>query len=390
MTGSIAKCFWSVCSRRWAQSPKNRNTHEWLNAVVESSADGIIAIDERGIITLYNPAAESMFGWQPREIIGQPVEVLMSEEFREQHHQHLRGYFTTGMPRAAIGQTIELTGRRRNGTRFPLELSLSAGNPSGQRFALAMIRDITERKQREADLCRAKELAEKTASHLRRLSRAVKHNPASIVITDLHGSIEYVNPGFVQNTGYTLEEVFGKNPRILKSAKHTAEFYEKMWQTLNQGEVWRDAICNRKKNGGLFWEDATIAPVFDEHEKVTHYVAVKMDISARRHAENELKEALEELHRTTALQQAILNGTEYAIIATRIDGIINVFNSGAERMLGYRADEVVGKVTPAIFHDQKEVLARSQELTTELGTSIPPGFETFVAKSQLGFSDERP
>ena len=115
------------------------------------------------------------------------------------------------MPRAAIGQTIELTGMRSDGTRFPLELSLSVGNPSGKRFALATIRGVTDRRRREAELRRAKEYAEETAAQLRRLSQAV-NKPASIVITDPHGSIEYVNPGFVNTTGYTSEEAVGKNP----------------------------------------------------------------------------------------------------------------------------------------------------------------------------------
>jgi PAS domain S-box-containing protein len=385
--GLVSRLFWVYLGRVeqslavTTEALSNRN--EWLGTVVNASADGIIAIDEQGTITLFNPAAGRIFGWKAEDMIGQPVERLMPEELRQQHTQYLRGYFTTGMPRAAVGRTIELVGVRSEGQRFPMELSLSVGHPSGKRFALAMIRDVTDRKQHEEELCRAKEYAEETAARLRRLSRAVEQSPASIVITDPQGSIEYVNPGFVRNTGYTADEALGKNPRVLKSGLHPLEFYEQMWKTLARGEVWRDEICNKKKSEELFWEDATIAPVLNEHGAVTHFVAVKVDITARKRAEAELKEALEQLQRTTSLQQAILNSAEYSIIAAQADGTITLFNAGAERMLGYRAEDVVGKVTPQIFHDEQEVSARARALTTELGFPVQPGFEAFVAKTRL-------
>ena len=364
------------------------NRDEWLSTVVDASADGIVVIDLQGTITLFNAAAERIFGWRAEDIIGWPMDCLLPEELREPHPGRLRGYFETGMPRTAVGQTIELIGMHCDGTHIPLELSLSVGNPSGKGFALVVIRNVTDRRRREEELRRAKEYAEETAARLRRLSRAVEQSPAAIVITDPHGAIEYVNPGFVNVTGYTADEAIGMNPRILRSGVHTAEFYEHMWKTLSRGEVWRDRICNRKKSGEPFWEDATIAPVFDEHNAVTHFVAVKMDITARKQAETELKEALEQLQRTTALQQAILNGAEYSIIATKADGTITVFNAGAERMLGYRAEEVVGKATPEIFHDKKEVIERVRSLTAELGSPPRRGFDAFVAKSRLGLSNE--
>jgi PAS domain S-box-containing protein len=123
---------------------------------------------------------------------------------------------------------------------------------------------------------------------LRMLSQVVEQSPASVVITDLRGTIEYVNPGFVKTTGYTREDALGHNPRLLQSGIHTPDFYARMWEVLKRGEVWRDRVCNRKKSGELFWEDATIGPVFDAQGAVTHYVAVKVDITARRQAEEAL------------------------------------------------------------------------------------------------------
>jgi len=362
-----------------------RDRNEWLNTVVNTSADGIIAIDEQGKLTLFNPAAGCIFGWKPEEMIGQSLDRLIPHELRQGHYQKVRNYFATNMPKMVERQII---GLRRNGEHFPMEMSIAIGGPSDKHFAVAILRDITLRKRHEEELRLAKELAEDAAARLPALFRAVEQNPASVAITDSQGSIEYVNPGFVSATGYTLEEVIGKNPRILKSNVHPPEFYRQMWQVLLEGEVWRDEICNRKKNGELYWEDATIAPVVDADGHITHFVAMKLDITTRKQAEAELKQAVDQLQRTTALQQAILNSTEYSIIATKQDGTITTFNAGAEHLLGYRAEEVVGKVTPEIIHDKEELIKRAQILSKELAYPVPVGFETFIANAQRGCPDE--
>jgi PAS domain S-box-containing protein len=231
--------------------------------------------------------------------------------------------------------------------------------------------------------------AEQTAAKLRTLSRAVEQSPAAVVITDRDGNVEYVNPGFVKTTGYTAEEIAGKNPRELRSGLHPREFYQHMWQTILAGEVWRGEICNRKKDGTLFWEDATIAPVLDTDGHTTHFVAVKMDITLRKQAETGLQKAIDQLRKTTAFQQALLNSTEYSIIATDVDGTITAFNAGAERMLGYRNAEVVGRMTPQSLHDLAEIHDRARTLTAEMGVPMAPGFEVFVAKARRGLPNDQ-
>lgn len=139
--------------------------------------------------------------------------------------------------------------------------------------------DITERKEAEEEL--------------QKLSRAITQSTASIVITDLHGSIEYVNPAFSEVTGYTREEALGNNPRVLKSGVHDDAFYRDMWSTLAAGEIWRGELCNKKKNGEIFWELASISPVEDAQGVVGHFVAVKEDITERKKITDELKIAKE-------------------------------------------------------------------------------------------------
>ena len=134
--------------------------------------------------------------------------------------------------------------------------------------------DITERK-----------LAE---NKLRWFSKVVEQSPAAVMVTDLGATIEYVNPRFAEVTGYTFEEAVGRNPRILKSGETPADEYRKMWETLRTGE-WRGEFHNKRKNGELYWEAASICPIRDENGTPTHYVAVKEDITERKRLEDALR-----------------------------------------------------------------------------------------------------
>ena len=125
---------------------------------------------------------------------------------------------------------------------------------------------------------------------LRVLSRAVEQSPSGVVITDTDGNIEYVNPRFTSLTGYTSEEVMGKNPRFLKSGQMSAELYQKMWETISSGGQWHGEFHNIKKNGELYWEFAIITPIRNPEDQITHYLSIKEDITERKKSEEELKE----------------------------------------------------------------------------------------------------
>jgi nitrogen fixation negative regulator NifL len=133
--------------------------------------------------------------------------------------------------------------------------------------------------------------AELVDNRLRKLSRAVEQSPASVVITGANAAIEYVNPAFCTLTGYTAEEVMGQNPRILQSGLTSSEVYRQLWRAILQGWIWHGEFLNRKKNGELFWEEAVISPVSDEAGVVTHFLAIKEDITARKMAEQALRES---------------------------------------------------------------------------------------------------
>jgi diguanylate cyclase (GGDEF)-like protein/PAS domain S-box-containing protein len=136
---------------------------------------------------------------------------------------------------------------------------------------------------------------ERVEVELRKLSLAVEQSPASIVITNLEGSIEYVNPRFMKVTGYGVAEATGKNPRILKTGKTLPETYRQLWETITSGKEWRGEFANRKKDGSLYYESAIISPITDQKGIVTHYLAVKEDITERRQAEETVNRRNQEL-----------------------------------------------------------------------------------------------
>jgi len=141
-------------------------------------------------------------------------------------------------------------------------------------------------------------------SEMRTLTRAVEQSPCSIVITDLSGRIEYVNPKFCELTGYSFEEAVGENPRVLKGEDGHTD-YDLLWKTLTAGEEWRGEFHNRRKNGEFYWEIACISPIADKDGKVTNYLAVKEDITERKQLEDAILRERDELRRAkTELQQA--------------------------------------------------------------------------------------
>ncbi|MGK7344746.1 MAG: PAS domain S-box protein [Candidatus Nitrospinota bacterium M3_3B_026] len=137
---------------------------------------------------------------------------------------------------------------------------------------------------------------------LKKLKNAIEQSPDTVVMTDSEGFIEYVNPAASRITGYSAEELIGRNPRILKSGKHDKSFYKDLWDTIKAGRIWSGAVINRRKSGELYYEEMTIAPVRDEKGNVCHFVAVKRDVTERVRAEKELKTAKEKAEEATMLK----------------------------------------------------------------------------------------
>jgi diguanylate cyclase (GGDEF)-like protein/PAS domain S-box-containing protein len=182
--------------------------------------------------------------------------------------------------------------------------------------------------ERTADLLAANE-------RLRQLSIAVEQSPSAIIITDLQANIEYVNPAFTNSTGYTFEEIQGENPRLLKSGLTPPGTFVEMWSSLTGGKIWRGELCNRKKNGVIFWEQTVIAPIYDEAGLLTHYVSIKEDITERKKAENALRESEKQYRDLFELE------SDAIFIIRNEDGAILEANSAASTLYGYSHAELI-------------------------------------------------
>jgi len=177
---------------------------------------------------------------------------------------------------------------------------------------------------------------EERTAELRKLSQATENSPASVVVTDKYGNIEYVNPTFSAVTGYSAKEAIGQNPRILKSGNHPASYYKDLWETILAGKTWHGEFLNRKKNNEEFWESASISAIKNEAGEITHFVAVKQDITDRKQAEQAIMESRAKYHN-------LVENANCIIFQMDTRGNITFFNRYAQEFFGYSEAEILGR-----------------------------------------------
>ncbi|MCX6150720.1 MAG: PAS domain S-box protein [Ignavibacteriales bacterium] len=183
----------------------------------------------------------------------------------------------------------------------------------------------------------------KAEKEILKLSRAIDQSPASVILTDLAGRIEYVNPKFTQVTGYTPEEVIGQNPRILKTGEMSSENYKELWETISMGKEWRGEFLNKKKNEELFWESASISPIKNGKGEVINYLAVKEDITDKKMMDIELKQALDRAEESSKLKSSLLANMSHEL-RTPMNGILGFAQLLAEEITEPFQKQMVQKI----------------------------------------------
>jgi PAS domain S-box-containing protein len=291
--------------------------------IVHEMQDAVIVLDVEGRIVDLNPEAERLIGRDVAPAVGKTaVEVFAA--WPQIVHKY-----------ESIADTSDEIVIDAGDIQGWYEIRIAALRDRRKHFIgrVVIIRDITERK-----------LADE---QLRQLSRAVEASPTSIVITDTQGDIEYVNPKFTQVTGYSIHEALGQNPRILKTTQTPPEVHIDLWQAVTAGKEWRGEFCNRKKNGELYWEFVSISPIIDAHGNITHYVAVKEDITERKHAEAELQRYTTELEASNAELDAFAHTVAHDLKnpLTTLLGFSMLLQTHHRRMPPERIDESLRMLT---------------------------------------------
>ena len=240
--------------------------------ILDNALVGIVYLKHRQVVSC-NRRLEEIFGYEPGELVGKSSEVFYDTR---QRFEAIGEDAYRVAPRSKAFST-ELILKHKDGTLFRGALNGRVLDPAHpHEGSIWVYADISERYKAEQEV--------------RKLLQALEQSPVSIVITNREGLIEYVNPRFTKVTGYTGAEAIGQNPRILQSGETPPETYEQLWQTLLAGKEWRGVVRNRRKNGELFWEEASISPILDDKGEATHYLAVKEDITERKRIEDELEQ----------------------------------------------------------------------------------------------------
>ena len=253
-----------------------------LRAVVDTAVDGVILINAQGIILMFNPACERLFGYAPFEVIGRNVKMLMPEPYQSNHDTFLRNYLSTG-ERQIIGIGREVLGRKRSGATFPMDLSVAEAEEDGHPIFVGIIRDLTERKSAETAL---REGAE-------RLRAVVDTAVDGVILIDSRGSVQMFNPACERLFGYTAEEVIGENVRMLMPEPYRGE-HDRYISNYNETSIAKiigigREVTGLRKDGSSFPMDLSVGEAKQEGQSI--FVGIIHDLTGRKRTEEQLVQA---------------------------------------------------------------------------------------------------
>ncbi|MFT3867992.1 MAG: PAS domain S-box protein [Nibricoccus sp.] len=340
-------CFGrDITERRMAENSLREREHH-LRAIIDNIPDAAWLKDNQGRYLAVNSVWCKYYNKKPENVIGRTDYDFFPPEQATAYWQRDE---QVRQSREPICTEVEHAGE--NGQIAWLEVR-KAPFFDAQNNCVGMVgitRDVTQR--REAEL------------KLQLLKRAVEQSPASIVITNTAGTIEYVNPYFEKHTGYSSSEAIGSNPRMLNSGEHPQEFFKNLWNTIITGQEWRGEIRNRRKDGTLYWEQASISPMRNENGEIVNFVAVKEDITDRKNAEL-----------TMAWQSALVENSVDICCVKDLNLRVLTANQAMARAAGFDTPEqLIGKTDAEIFrkpfNSEEARIYMEDDLATQL---LQPG-----------------
>ena len=346
-----------------------------LSVMLGSIGDAVLATDANGRVTLLNPVAEKLTGWKHEEAVGRPVDEIfhiINQETRAPSTIPVIATLAHGTIQGLANHTVLIA---RDGSECAIADSCAPIRDSDGEVvgAVLVFRNVTE------EYAVQQALRDNAA-----LIQTILNTVVDGVVT-LHargGMVETMNPAAERMFGYSAAELIGQNFSILipeldqDQRNGSLEYYSASVEARASG-LGREVV-GRRKDGSMFPMEIAASEMWLGGER--YFTGILRDISTRKQAEAALVKA-------SALQNAIFNSANFSSIATDAQGVIQIFNVGAERMLGYAAIDVMNKITPADISDPQEVIARAEALSGELGTPISPGFEALVFKAKRGIED---
>ena len=306
--------------------------------LLESAGEGIFGLDTKGQVTFINPAGASMLGYTPEDLLGTDVHGMIHHSYKDGSHYPqdaclMQKTLKKGRSFAVHDEVLW----KKDGSSIEVHYTSVPIRKEDEIIgSVVTYRDVTELKR--------------LTREMNKLSRAVEQSPVTIVITDKKGKIEYVNPTFTKISGYTPEEAIGRNPRILRSKKNPDALYKTLWETILSGNVWRGDMINVMKDGREVWEAVSIAPIYDTSDHITHFVAVKEDITEKRTFQQqletkhvELKQAKEVAEAATQAKSSFLANMSHEI-RTPMNAIIGMSHLALKTELTPKQHDYLKKI----------------------------------------------
>ena len=371
-------------------------TTERIRRIVNTSLDAVVTIAENGTVTDWNPKAESIFGWRRDEVLGQQLSgLIIPPRYRDAHENGLTHFLKTGEG-PALNKRLNLSALRRSGEEFPVELTISPIRIGDVYEFSAFLRDVSEQFDAAENIARAQRLAtmnlaEDAAASRKQAERVEERLNLALqsarvgtwnwdVGDDLITWDDHIPLLFGRKTG-TLPQLFDGFLEIVHPEDRDS-VSRAVQRSVDEDVPYDTEYKVSWPDGSLHSLGARGKVYRDEQGKPLRMTGVCWDITDRKRSEQVLATV------NAQLAGVLDASTQVAIIATDVNGLITVFNSGAQNLLGYSAEEMVGKLTPAVFHVMEEVQSRGQVLTRELGYPVE-GFEVFVAYARHGQFDRR-